>query len=109
VRDGRRSRTDGARQRATFELAFALLGLDKLDEAYTAFTAPQLVWAADIAAMAWSRQVRWHHGLAQVWLARGNVDHARHEAHCRHRPPACTIGNAAAPTLRRPGCGPPPS
>jgi hypothetical protein len=67
----RQSLTDGVRQSASFELAFALLGLNQLDEAYTAFTAPQLKWAAGIAAMAWSRQVRLHQGLAQVWLARG--------------------------------------
>jgi DNA-binding winged helix-turn-helix (wHTH) protein/tetratricopeptide (TPR) repeat protein len=70
-----------ARHRATVELGVALLGLGKLDEAYAAFTTPELVRAAEIAAIPWSEQlVRMRYGLAQVWLARGEIDRARREA-----------------------------
>jgi hypothetical protein len=62
-----------------FRLAFALIGLDELDEAYAAFTAPQLAMATE-GAMPWSRQLRLRQGLAQVWLARGDLDRARDEA-----------------------------
>jgi hypothetical protein len=48
------SLTQAGSQLAMLELAFALLGLGDLDEAYAAFTAPQLVAAAGIEAMAWS-------------------------------------------------------
>ena len=72
--------TDAARQSAMFELAFALLGLGKLDEAYATFTAPQLARAAEGPAMPWSWQLRLRQGLAQVWLARGDLDRARGEA-----------------------------
>ena len=72
--------TDAARQSAMFQLAFALLGLGKLDEAYAAFTAPQLAQAAEGPAMPWSGRLRLRQGLAQVWLARGNLDRARGEA-----------------------------
>jgi tetratricopeptide (TPR) repeat protein len=72
--------TDSARQSAMFELAFALLGLGKLDEAYALFTTPYLVQAAKGATMPWSGKLRLRQGLAQVWLARGDLDHARGEA-----------------------------
>jgi hypothetical protein len=72
--------TDSARQGAMFELAFALLGLGKHDEAFATFTAPQLAAAAEGAGMPWSGQVRLHQGLARVWLARGDLDRARDEA-----------------------------
>ena len=64
-----------------FELAFALLGLGKLDEAYAAFTAPELVRAAEIAGHAVVRAgSACAKGSAQVWLARGDLDRARREA-----------------------------
>ena len=70
-----------ARFRAMVELGVALLGLGKLDEAYAAFTTPELVRAAEIAAIPWSDGVvRMRHALAQVWLARGELDRARREA-----------------------------
>jgi predicted ATPase/DNA-binding winged helix-turn-helix (wHTH) protein len=72
--------TDAARQSALFQLAFALLGLGKLDEAYAAFTTPYLVRAAEGPAMPWSGKLRLRQGLAQVWLARGDLDRARGEA-----------------------------
>ncbi len=72
--------SDGARQTAMFRLAFALLGLGQLDEAYTVFTAPQLARAAAGPAMPWSAQLRCRQGLAQVWLARGDLERARAEA-----------------------------
>jgi DNA-binding winged helix-turn-helix (wHTH) protein/tetratricopeptide (TPR) repeat protein len=70
-----------ARHRATVALGASLLGLGKLDAAYAAFTTPELVRAAEMAAVPWSDQVvRMRYGLAQVWLARGELDRARHEA-----------------------------
>jgi DNA-binding winged helix-turn-helix (wHTH) protein len=72
--------TDSARQGAMFQLAFALLGLGKLDEAYATLTAPQLVRAAEGPTKSWSEQLRLRQGLAQVWLARGELDRARDEA-----------------------------
>jgi hypothetical protein len=72
--------TDSARQGAMFELAFALLGLGKHDEAFATFTAPQLAAAAEGPAMPWSGQLRLRQGLARVWLARGDLDRARDEA-----------------------------
>ena len=72
--------TDSARQSALLQLAFALLGLGKLDEAYAAFAAPQLAQAAEGPAMPWSWQLRLRQGLAQVWLARGDLDRAHGEA-----------------------------
>ena len=72
--------SDGARRSAQFQLAFALLGLGKLDEASTTFTAPQLATAAEGPAMPWSGQLRLRQGLARVWLARGDLDRARGEA-----------------------------
>jgi ATP/maltotriose-dependent transcriptional regulator MalT len=78
------------------ELAFALLGLGELDEAYAAFTAPQLVGAAGIEAMTWSGQVLLRRGLGQLWLARGKLDRARCEAEELH---ALTAA-AADPTPR---------
>ena len=72
--------TDSARQGAMFELAFALLGLGKHDEAFATFTAPQLATAAEGPEMPWSGQLRLRQGLAQVWLARGDLDRARDEA-----------------------------
>jgi tetratricopeptide (TPR) repeat protein len=72
--------TEAARQGAMIQLAFALLGLGKLDEAYAAFTAPQFAQAAAGPAMPWSRHLQLHRGLAQVWLARGDLDRARGEA-----------------------------
>src|SRR5262245_6919737 len=76
----RPSLTDRGRQTAMFALAFALLGLGQLDEAYAAFTAPQLMWAAEVTSMAWPEQIYLRHGLGQVWLARGDLDRARREA-----------------------------
>jgi tetratricopeptide (TPR) repeat protein len=76
----RESLTGGARQNALFELAFALLGLGELDEAQALFTAPELVWAPEVGAMPWSAQLRLREGLAQVWLARGDLERARDEA-----------------------------
>ena len=76
----RPSLTDRGRQSAMFALAFALLGLGRLDEAYSAFTAPQLVWAPEVASMAWPEQIHLRHGLGQVGLARGDLDGARREA-----------------------------
>src|SRR5213592_3616578 len=52
------SLTQAGRQRAMFGLAFALLGLGEFDEAYAAFTAPQLVAAAGIEAMPLRRLIR---------------------------------------------------
>jgi hypothetical protein len=72
--------TDAARQTAMFRLASALLGLGKLDDAYAAFSAPQLSRSAEGPAMPWSAQLSLRQGLAQVWLARGNLDRARGEA-----------------------------
>jgi len=72
--------TDSARQGAMFELAFALLGLGNLDEAFATFTAPQLATAAEGPAMPWSGRLRLRQGLARLWLARGNLDRARGEA-----------------------------
>jgi DNA-binding winged helix-turn-helix (wHTH) protein/tetratricopeptide (TPR) repeat protein len=72
--------SDSARRSALFQEAFALLGLGKLDEAYAAFTAPQLVGAAEHPILSWSEQLRLRQGLAQVWLARGDLDRARGEA-----------------------------
>jgi DNA-binding winged helix-turn-helix (wHTH) protein len=74
------SLADAGRQRAMFELAFALLGLRELDEAYAAFTAPQLAGTAGIEAMTWSGQVLVRRGLGELWLARGSLDRARGEA-----------------------------
>ena len=76
--------TESARQGAMFELAFALLGLGKHDEAFATFTAPQLATAAEGPAMPWSLQLRLRQGLARVWLARGDLDRARHEAEALH-------------------------
>src|SRR5262249_30011865 len=61
----RKPPTLGARRRATFELAFALLGLGALDEALAAFTAPQIVRTGDVSALPWAEQVRLRHGLTQ--------------------------------------------
>jgi hypothetical protein len=59
----------------------ALLGLGKLDEAYAAFTSPELVRAAEIAAIPWFEQVvRMRYGIARVWLERGDLERARHGA-----------------------------
>jgi DNA-binding winged helix-turn-helix (wHTH) protein/tetratricopeptide (TPR) repeat protein len=69
----------GARRSAQFQLAFALLGLGELGEAYAAFTAPQLVQAAEGPTMLWSEQLRLRQGLAQGWLARGDLDRAHGE------------------------------
>src|SRR5262249_7731810 len=77
---GSPSLTQAGRQRAMSELAFALLGLGELDEAYAAFTAPQLVVAASIEEMTWSGQVLLRRGLGQLWLARGKLDRAGREA-----------------------------
>lgn len=72
--------TDSARQAAMFQLAFALLGLGEVDQAFSTFTAPELASAAEGTAMPWSGQVRLRQGLARVWLARGDLDRARGEA-----------------------------
>jgi len=72
--------TDSARQGAMLELAFALLGLGKIDEAYATFNAPQLAAAAEGTAMPWSGQLRLRQGIARVWLARGDLDRARVDA-----------------------------
>jgi len=70
-----------ARHRATIELGLALLGLGKLEEAYAAFTTPELVRATEIGAVPWSDQVvRLRYGLALIWLMRGNHDRTRREA-----------------------------
>jgi tetratricopeptide (TPR) repeat protein len=70
-----------ARHRATVELGVALLGLGNLEEAYAAFTSPELVRAAELAAIPWFEQVvRMRHGIARVWLARGDLERARHAA-----------------------------
>jgi DNA-binding winged helix-turn-helix (wHTH) protein/tetratricopeptide (TPR) repeat protein len=66
--------TDSARQSALLQLAFALFGLGKLDEAYATFTMPQLARAAEGPAMSWSWQLRLRQGLAQVWLAHGDPE-----------------------------------
>jgi DNA-binding winged helix-turn-helix (wHTH) protein/tetratricopeptide (TPR) repeat protein len=79
-----RSLTPAGGQRAMIELAFALLGLGELDEAYAAFTAPQLLVPAGIETMAWSGQVLLRHGLGQLWLARGKADRAQREAEALH-------------------------
>ncbi|HVO23312.1 MAG TPA: AAA family ATPase [Candidatus Margulisiibacteriota bacterium] len=76
--------TDAARQAALFELAFALLGLGNVDEAFATFSAPQLAAAAEGTAMPWSGKLRLRQGLAQVWLARGDLDRARAEAEALH-------------------------
>jgi len=76
----RESLTAGARQNATFELAFAHLGLGEFDEAQALFTAPDLAWPPEVGAMPWSAQLRLREGLAQVWLARGALERARGEA-----------------------------
>jgi hypothetical protein len=89
------SLAQAGRQRAMFELAFALLGLGELDEAYALFTAPELM-AAGIDAMPWSGQVLLRCGLGQLWLARGRLDRARAEAEALH---ALTAA-AADPTPR---------
>jgi tetratricopeptide (TPR) repeat protein len=73
--------TAGARQNASFELAFAHLGLGELDEAQALFTAPDLAWPPDVGAMPFPAQLRLREGLAQVWLARGDLEQARSEAH----------------------------
>ena len=90
------SLTQAGRQRAMFELAFAHLGLGEFDEAYAAFTAPQLVAAAGIEAMPWSGQVLLRRGLGQLWLARGKLDRAHREAEALHDLAAA----AADPPLR---------
>ena len=72
--------TEAARQGAMIQLAFALLGLGKHDDAYEAFTAPQFVQVAAGPALPWSRLLRLHQGLAQVWLARGDLERARGES-----------------------------
>ncbi|HSP96517.1 MAG TPA: AAA family ATPase [Candidatus Dormibacteraeota bacterium] len=69
-----------ARHRALVELGGALLGLGQLDEAYAALTMPELVRAAEIAAITFPEQVRLRHGLARVWSARGDLERARREA-----------------------------
>jgi hypothetical protein len=74
-----RSFTQAIGQLAMFELAFALLGLGELDEAHATFNSPELV-AAGIEAMAWSGQVLLRRGLGQLWLARGELGRACHEA-----------------------------
>src|SRR5262249_46375009 len=71
---------DIAIQTAMLQLAFALIGLGQLNEAYAAFTAPYLVQAAAGPTMAWAEKVRVRQGLAQVWLGRGDLDRARAEA-----------------------------
>ncbi len=71
--------TEAARQGAIFRLAFALMGLGKLEAAYAAFTAPQLTGVTE-GAIPWTRQLRLRQGLAQLWLARGDLDRARGEA-----------------------------
>ena len=76
----RETLTAPARRTAMVQLAFALLGLGKIDEAYAAFSAPQLERAAAGSAMPWSVQLRVRQGIAQVWLARGDLDRARGEA-----------------------------
>jgi DNA-binding winged helix-turn-helix (wHTH) protein/tetratricopeptide (TPR) repeat protein len=91
-----RSLTQAGRQLAMFELAFALLGLGELDEAYAAFTAPQLVAAAGIESMAWSGQVLLRHGLGQLWLARGMLDRAHDEAEALR----ALVAEAGDPTPR---------
>jgi len=90
------SLTQAGRQRAMFELAFAHLGLGEFDEAYAAFTAPQLVAAAGIEAMPWSGQVLLRRGLGQLWLARGKLDRAHRDAEALHDLAAA----AADPPLR---------
>jgi len=77
---GRETLTDAARQSAMMRLAFALLGLGKADEAYAALTAPHLVRAAEGPAMPWVWKLRRRRGLAQVWMARADLDRARAEA-----------------------------
>ncbi len=72
--------TDAARQSAMFQLAFALLGLGKVDEAFATLTAPELGSAAEGSAMPWSGQLRLRQGLARLWLARGDFDRARGDA-----------------------------
>ena len=90
------SLTQAGRQRAMFELAFALLGLGELDKAYAAFTAPQLMVAASIEEMTWSGQILLRHGLGQLWLARGKLDGALREAEALHALAAAS----ADPTAR---------
>lgn len=72
--------TDAARQGALFELAFALLGLGKLDEASATFAAPELSATAEGTAMPWAGRLRLRQGLARLRLARGALDRARDEA-----------------------------
>ncbi len=79
----RKPLTAMARRSAMFELAFALLGLGALDEALAAFTAPQTV-GKGVSGLPWPEQVRLRHGLAQVWLARGEFAKARAEAEALH-------------------------
>jgi DNA-binding winged helix-turn-helix (wHTH) protein/tetratricopeptide (TPR) repeat protein len=80
----RKPLTAEARRHAMFELALALLGLGALDEALAAFTAPQVVRRGDVSALPWTEQVRLRHGLAQLWLARGELVKARDEAEALH-------------------------
>jgi DNA-binding winged helix-turn-helix (wHTH) protein/tetratricopeptide (TPR) repeat protein len=76
--------TAGARRHAMLELGVALLGLGALDEALDAFRAPQVVRTADVSALPWVERVLLRHGLARVWLARGELAKARDEAEALH-------------------------
>ena len=93
---GDQSLTQAGHQRAMFELAFALLGLGEHDQAYAAFTAPQLGAAAGIEVMPWAGQVLLRRGLGELWLARGKLDRAHREAEALHALAAA----AADPPLR---------
>jgi tetratricopeptide (TPR) repeat protein len=74
------SLTADTRQNASFELAFAHLGLGELDEAQALFTAPALAWPPEVGAMPWSAKLRLREGLAQAWRARGDLQRAGSEA-----------------------------
>jgi tetratricopeptide (TPR) repeat protein len=76
----RASLTADTRQNASFELAFAHLGLGELDEAQALFIAPELDWPPDVAAMPFSAQLRLCEGRARVCLARGDLERAHSEA-----------------------------
>lgn len=80
----RKALTAEARRRAVFELGFACLGLGEHDEALAAFRAPQIVRRGNVSALPWAEQVRLHHGLAHVWLGRGELAKARDEAEALH-------------------------
>jgi hypothetical protein len=101
----RESLTAGARQNATFELAFAHLGLGELDEAHALFTAPDLAWPPEVGAMPWSAQLRLREGLSEVWLRRGDLKRARGElCALQTSQPADEPTRAHAPLAQRSRC-----